>query len=299
MIARISTYVLAGLVGSLSVACSNAPASLGQYDGNSEGTGGNSGAPANTGGSPGGNTAPALGGGSGVIGGIAGPGSTTNGGTGTTAPLGLTCPLLDPTSHVFYPGDASSPCPVQEPPTDSSAARYCSASLSGVRCAYPAPYPDGQDIWTCTEEGGTLDPYGRIIPGTTVFAWEIESKVCKRTGNDCTLDNIQPSDPRTPLTTTCESRAQVTCPIDPDTTAQTALDFLLTTVLVDCLGVANLVGASAALSVWFEGDCAKEFVAYPSLLNACVQKRLEAERYDCSSGLVCGATGLLGGCDLC
>jgi len=287
MITRISTYVLAGLVGSSSVACSNAPASLGQYSANSEGTGGNSGAPANTGGSPGGNTAPALGGGSSVS-------STT-----TTAPLGLTCPLLAPTSPVFYPGDTNSPCPAQEPPTDLSAAHYCLASLSGVRCAYPALYPDGQDICTCTEEGGTVDAYGRIIPGTTVFGWECQITVCKRTGNDCTLDAVQPSDPRTQLTTACESRKQVMCPIEPDSTAQAGLDSLLATVLGDCLRVANLVRTSAALSVWFDSGCAQEFVVYPASLSVCVQKRLETERYDCASGLVCGATGQVGGCDLC
>jgi hypothetical protein len=283
-----ATYVLASLVGSLVAGCSNAPASLGQYHANSEGTGGNSSAAADTGGVPGGNALPALGGGTGVTGDTTGP----------TVREGLTCPILNPTSPVFYPGDASSPCPVQ-PPNDTNATSYCSASLSGVRCTYPALYPDGQDTCTCTEEGGIPGPDGATIPGTAIFAWVCLSDVCKRTGNDCTLGLVLPSDPRTQLTTACESRNQISCMNARDITAQSALDNLLGSLVIDCLSAANLILTPAAVSVWFDNGCPKEFVVHPSSIADCVQKRLESERYDCSSGLVCGATGQLGGCDLC
>jgi hypothetical protein len=197
---------------------------------------------------------------------------------------GGTCPLLFPSSPVYYPSEVGSPCPAAESSLVGSA-QSCAASLIGVRCAYPSPVSgDAEDIFTCVGGGYWEGP---------------DSHVCKRSGNDCGPDSLLgPYSPPVELTTCGNNFAVQACSIGADVTAQDALDQAMEGVVASCLDSAEQLGTAtsltAALSVWFDGDCPTSFVVYPAEFADCVQTQLGTQRFACASGLSC-ATGEVGG----
>jgi hypothetical protein len=216
---------------------------------------------------------------------------------------GGTCPLLFPSSPVYYPSDVGSPCPAAESSlVDAAQNVYCAPSLIGVRCAYPSPISgDAQDIFTCTDATGTNDPNGHLV--TFGGYWEGPfTSICKRSGNDCDIDYyLVPSSKRTELTRSCDYRTAQNCSIGADVTAQEALDRMIGGVVASCLNSAVLAGTTdplqqASLSVWFDGDCPTSFVVYPAQLSDCVQAQLENQSFPCASGLSCSTSGTVGGC---
>ncbi len=179
----------------------------------------------------------------------------------------------------------------------------CARALLGTRCAYPSTLShDIEDIWTCTEEGGTLDANGDIVPGSTVTNWQSEIAVCKRTGTNCLIglnDVCGRTSPRIELTTPCENRTVLNCHYDTGYNGVSKQQALDTTGLIppECYttGTGAFYGRSA-LSVWFKGDCPTSFIVYPPELADCVKTYLESVRLECAAGLMCGATGMTGGC---
>jgi hypothetical protein len=220
-----------------------------------------------------------------------------------TTPSGGTCPLLFPSSPVYYPSDVGSPCPAAESSlVDATQMLSCAPSSIGVRCAYPNPINgDAQDIFTCIDATGTNDPNGN--PVTFGGYWEGPfARVCKRSGNDCGIDSsLGPASLRVDLTRSCDNRTAQNCSIGADVTAQEALDQMIGGVVASCLNSALLAGTTgpvqtAALSVWFDGDCPTSFVVYPAQLSDCVQAQLENQSFPCASGLSCSTSGTVGGC---
>jgi len=208
-----------------------------------------------------------------------------------------TCLLLMPQAPLHYTTEQNSPCPLTEPDNFSNN-RACPRSEIGVRSVYPsAQSSDAEDIWTCTEEGGTLDTNG-TLSGSTVTNWELPGPtVCKRTRQDCLIgldEECGLTSPRIELTTSCADRTVVRCTVFPDETEQTVLDGTVG-VPEACLTGSGYYGETA-LSVWFNGDCPTSFIVYPADIADCVKGYLETVRFDCAAGLVCGATGLAGGC---
>jgi hypothetical protein len=175
----------------------------------------------------------------------------------------------------------------------------CTQSELDTRCAYPSSQnSDGEDVWTCMQEGGTVDTSGQMNGG--VLVWEYEgSQVCKRTGADC-LIGLQymcgHTSARIALTTPCEQRTLVPCGGITFQTVQAQLDTSIG-IGPNC---GNLLAGEPlskfALSVWFKGDCPTSFIVYPAELAECAKAYLETVRFDCAVGLTCGATGLMGGC---
>lgn len=118
-----------------------------------------------------------------------------------------------------------------------------------------------------------------------------------RTGSDCLIgldEACGQTSPRIQVTTPCPDRTLVSCNVYPDETAQTDLDHSVG-VPDACLGQ-SAPRVQTALSVWFNGDCPSSFIVYPPDLADCVKAYLETVRFDCAAGLVCGASGMTGGC---
>jgi hypothetical protein len=153
--------------------------------------------------------------------------------------------------------------------------------LIGVRCAYPSPISgDAEDIFTCVSAGYWEGP---------------DLHVCKRSGNDCGIDSLLgPYSPPVELTTCGSNFSVQACSIGADVTAQDALDQAMGGVVASCLDSAERLGTAtsltAALSVWFDGDCPTSFVVYPAEFADCVQTQLETQRFSCASGLSCGTS---------
>jgi hypothetical protein len=216
---------------------------------------------------------------------------------------GGTCPLLFPSSPVYYPSDVGSPCPAAESSlVDATQMLSCAPSSIGVRCAYPSPISgDLQDIFTCTDATGTNDPNGHLVTFGAYWAGPSLS-ICKRSGNDCDIDSsLGPASSRVDLTRSCDNRTPQNCSIGADVTAQEALDQMMVGVVASCLNSALLARTTdplqtAALSVWFEGDCPTSFVVYPAQFADCVQAQLENQSFPCASGLSCSTSGQVGGC---
>jgi hypothetical protein len=212
-------------------------------------------------------------------------------------------------AHFYLPGDANSPCPVDEP---TNQYQQCAQSLVGIQCAYASTeWPLGrgsEDVWACTDVGAVVDGNGQIVTGIPSIRWQLlPGGICLRSGNDC---RIQPahvcglSGSPLPLNSTCADRALVHCQVDPSVaaagviTAQSALDQMIEGVVTNCAEEKGYVDFSGALSVWFSGDCPTGFIVDPPDLADCIRQLLESERFDCASGLVCGASGTVsyGGC---
>ena len=217
---------------------------------------------------------------------------------------GGTCPLLFPSSPVYYPSEVGSPCPAAESSLVGVTQNVsCAPSLIGVRCAYPSPVSgDAQDIFECADATGTNDPNGNTV--TFGGYWEGPfASICKRSGNDCGPDSLLgPYSPRIDLTRSCDYRTAQNCSIGADVTAQEALDQMMVGIVASCLSSAVLHGTTdpiqkASLSVWFDGDCPTSFVVYPAQLSDCVQAQLEDRSFPCASGLSCSTSGTVGGCD--
>jgi hypothetical protein len=212
--------------------------------------------------------------------------------SGTIPQKSGTCALLLPTARLHYPSEPNSPCPAIEPAQTSFA---CPDSLVGVQCAYPSPLSsDSMNIAACN--AGPASNY-----------WIFSEIICRRTGDDCVYNGAPSLVGLAPIqiASSCDSRSVVSCPVVANNTAQIALDNVVEGLATQCLDSGLTAGTvpatinSAALSVWFNGDCPTSFVVSPPELADCVKAQLEAERFDCAVGLQCGAGPAFVGCQIC
>lgn len=217
----------------------------------------------------------------------AGGTDATAAGTRTSVPAGM-CPLFEPPTRTYYPGDVGASCPTQSHYNET-----CNNTLIGVACVLPSTQnPDSEDVCDC---------YGPQ-PGDAPFMpyWNCTSKYCHRTGNTC-LEDAEIVGSEIQLTSPCESRTPIVCnAYTAEETAQTALDNSLSDVLVGC-GLGNC-GRSGVLTVYFDLGCATKFVlGSPDSSNstqdpqliACVAQQLEAVSFSCASGIECGEGNIL------